>query len=330
MEVKILRSINVPTTNGETIEINLVEDNLYGKKTIRPIVENAKMKTNSDIEEEDSFYDFRPRNIWEIYKIFHQGDRIARSGNYLCGVYKKPEDPADFDYVECDTNHASSCEELARNIFRFYPNSVLEHLRERICNFLRYHDLGELGIGDRPDDGSCDRAEKFTDELSTFCDKIKYLPIESQEELIRDFIIFENALSPKIFLGEEHEDFTWSKDDLMAMQFAKLCDKADAPLHALLYELEGRPGDLMFKKKYFDGITAQDQRYIDEIGESSQSAVWIAHFLDHYNNYEFFPIFLAIIVEAVKEVRGEPFPWFVDFCIRHNICSEISLDLYCA
>ena len=329
MEAKILRNINV-STNNRTIKINLKSEDLYGKKVVKINIEGIKMEKPKFIpkDSDDIPRDFRPKNIWEMYKNFHQGDRVVRSGNYLCGVYRMPENPADNDYIESDTEHATSCEELARNIFRFYPDLFSNKDQERICNFLRYHDLGEFGTGDRPDDGSCDRTKKFTDELSVFCDKIQFLPVECQEELIRDFIIFENALSPAVFLDGLANDVAWSDDDLKVMQFAKLCDKTDAPLHALLYELEKRPGDLNFKKEYFDGLTKQDQGYINEIDDSSQAAVWTAHFMDHYRYYNFFLIFFSIIVEAFKDVRGTIPAWLVDFCINHKICSGIFIDIY--
>ena len=104
-----------------------------------------------------------------------------------------------------------------------------------------------------------------------------------------------------------------------AMQFTKLCDKADAVLHALVYEIEDRPGDLQHKALHFDGITKQDQHYIDEIKSSLQADVWAAHFFDRYNEYYAFRLFFEIILEAFRSVRGSLPSWVEPFCIKRNI-----------
>ena len=312
MEEKVMRTIYVPTNSDRDIKVNLVKDNSYGKTTIRIDIKGVKL-VNAGCTDETKI----PRQIWEMYQRFHMGDRVARSGNYLCGVYTKPADPSDFDYIENDTIHASSCEELAHDILRFYPELIEEHLRGRIIQFLRYHDLGELLVGDRPDDGSCNKADKVLEELETFCVAINVLPVESQEVLIRDFILFEYALSPEELLPGVNGD--WSEDDGRAMQFAKLCDKADAVLHALVYEIEDRPGDLQHKILHFNGITEQDQYYINEIKSSLQADVWAAHFFDRYNEYYAFRLFFEIILEAFRSVRGSLPSWVEPFCIKRNI-----------
>ena len=109
------------------------------------------------------------------------------------------------------------------------------------------------------------------------------------------------------------------------MQFAKLCDKADAPLGALLYELQERHGSLLYKKEHFGGITAQDQKYADEIGEYSQAGIWTAHMIDTYLFFEYIEIFIEILIEACKDVRGHVFPWMYEFCKKRGI-NEIILN----
>lgn len=257
------------------------------------------------------------RRIWDMYKHYRSNDIVVRSGSGLCGVYNNydPKNPLDRDYVESDTLHSTTVEELARNVFRFYPFLFDLEEQNRIINLLRYHDLGETV--DNPDDGSKNKDEKFIEELETFINKTSSLnPIE-QEDLIRDFVMFEHA-------NEE----CWSEDNKRILQFAKLCDKADAPLGALLYELQGRPGSLLYKQKHYGGITEQDQKYADEIGEFSQAGVWTAHMIDTYLDYENIEIFIKILVEACIDVRGHVFPWMYEFCKNRGIDKNI-LVLMC-
>ena len=86
-----------------------------------------------------------------------------------------------------------------------------------------------------------------------------------------------------------------------------------------MYEIEDRPGDLQHKALHFDGITKQDQHYIDEIKSSLQADVWTAHFFDRYNEYYAFRLFFEIILEAFRSVRGSLPSWVESFCIKRNI-----------
>lgn len=254
-----------------------------------------------------------PKSIWEMYKNYRSNDVVIRSGSGLCGVYPyDPSKPKMEDYVESDTLHSTTVEELAQNIFRFYPALFDLQNQKRIIQLLRYHDLGETV--DNPDDGSKNHEEKFAEELATFIGKIQSLPVAMQEDLIRDFVVFENA-------GYE----LWDEDRKQAMMFAKLCDKADAPLGALLYELQGRNGSLLYKKEHFGGITEQDERFANEIGEYTQAGIWFAHMIDTYSRFDYLEIFIEIIVEACKEVRGEVFPWAFEFCKKRGM-SELLLE----
>ena len=282
-----------------------VNTNVHGEVVIR-IMDNGTVQISGLRPMNDKFTTSEPKDIWEMYKNYRSNDVVVRSGSGLCGVYRyDPKHPLKKDYVESDTLHSTTVEELARNIFRFYPLMFYIEDQRRIVNLLRYHDLGETV--DNPDDGSKDKDEKFNEELVTFIEKTSSLPPIEQEQLIRDFIIFENA-------GMEY----WDEEDKRILQFAKLCDKADAPLGALLYELQDRHGSLLFKKEHFGGITSQDQKFADEIGEYSQAGIWTAHMIDTYMYFEYIEIFIEIIIEACKDVRGEVFPWLYEFCKKRG------------
>lgn len=289
-----------------------VQSTVHGEVTVR-IMTNGTIQVSGlrGTRNTEEFND--AKSIWEMYKNYRSNDIVVRSGSGLCGVYRyDPKYPIKKDYVESDTLHSTTVEELARNVFRFYPLLFELEDQKRIINLLRYHDLGETV--DNPDDGSKDKDEKFSEELKTFIEKTSCLVPAEQEALIRDFVIFENA-------GMAY----WTEEDKCVMQFAKLCDKADAPLGALLYELQERHGSLLYKKEHFGGITAQDQKYADEIGEYSQAGIWTAHMIDTYLFFEYIEIFIEILIEACKDVRGHVFPWMYEFCKKRGI-NEIILN----
>ena len=286
---------------------NIVVSNDFGNITINigsggdlivgGVLAYADEKLNNDLK------------IWKTYVNYRSGDKVIRSGSGLCGVYDfDPDVPFDFNYKETDTIHSTTAEELATNIFRFYPDLLIPEDQARVIQLLRYHDLGEDVVGDKADDGSTPKDVKFTVELTEFVKKIEHLPNTVQQRLIKDFIMFENANDPR-----------WSDRDKAVLQFAKLCDKTDAPLGALLFETQGREGSLLFKKNKYGGITDQDQKYIDQIGEYSQAGVWTAHMIDTYRDYKFIMLFIRIIDAAVNDVRGHSFPWLYEFMNKRDM-----------
>lgn len=285
------------TSNGVTVQI-------FTDGNVRVSGNKSELESNP-LEYNSS------KAIWGMYKNYRSNDTVIRSGSGLCGVYRfDPKHPKMNDYRESDTLHSTTVEELARNIFRFYPALFDIKEQKRIVDLLRYHDLGETI--DNPDDGSKDKDEKFEEELETFVSKVSSLVPADQERLIRDFVIFEHA-------GLE----IWPEDDKKILQFAKLCDKTDAPLGALIYELQDRHGSLKYKKEHFGGITQQDQKFADEIGEYSQAGIWTAHMIDIYLYYDNIEIFIDIIIEACKDVRGEIFPWLYEFCKKRGISQNL-------
>ena len=253
-----------------------------------------------------------PLAIWKTYANYREGDKVVRSGHGLCGVYDFSYETAiDPNYTENDTMHSSTAEEIANNIFRFFPSIFSIREQKRITDFLRYHDLGESKYGDKPDDGSVSKDENVEAELGEFILKIQHLPSDIQEQLIRDFVVFENV-----------NYICWEEESKRAMQFAKLCDKTDAPLAALLFEKQGRKGDLKYKLENFGSITEQDQHYINQMCESSQAAVWTAHMLDKFRDYENLDLFAEIVVAACRDVRGFVFPGLYEFLKKNDIFSE--------
>ena len=281
------------TTQGQ-VSVKIMAD---GSISIKGLGGNVDRDTDID----------SAMSIWKMYKSYRSNDIVIRSGSGLCGVYPyDPKQPTLTNYVENDTLHSTTVEELAQNVFRFYPGLFNSADQTRIIHLLRYHDLGETV--DNPDDGSKDHDEKFEEELATFISKISYLVPAAQEQLIRDFIMFENA-----------DYLCWDEESKKMMQFAKLCDKADAPLGAFVYESQGRHGSLTYKKEHFGGITDQDEKYAQEIGDYSQAGIWTAHMIDTYGRYKYIEIFIEIIIAACKDIRGEIFPWMREFCKKRRV-----------
>jgi hypothetical protein len=247
------------------------------------------------------------RLIFLSYLAFRSGDKIPRSGAGLCGVFPyNPNSPFLARPIETDTIHAASSIALATCFFKAYPDYFTLEQQLRIVNVLTIHDLGETT--DIPDDGSKDKEEKFLHELTEICKKFQHLNPQERDKLLRDYIIFAHA-----------DDPIWSEEDRRVMQFAKLCDKADAILSAFCYELDCRGGSLLTKENMYGGLTKQDKFYVDETGSFRPGDVFTAHFIDNYNSFYYFKEMFDVILAACLYARQSNFPWLEKFLKKRKL-----------
>ena len=236
--------------------------------------------------------------IWQTYKNVRAGDLVIRSGFGLCGVYDYQSDAeTNYRHPESDTEHASGCIEIARGLMRVFPQIFTTEEWLRIYDLLKYHDLGEIIYGDHPDDGTQNTCEKNSVELEAFRQAIAYLPDTDVDTLLKDFQSFQNL------------DFRIKSDDSRyhLASFAKLCDKLDAVLRAIIYELNGVGGDLTYKEQFHDSLSDRDAYYILLTGTTNIAPNWAIHFIDGCHFYPHFAIFFRILESAVREVNGGKF-----------------------
>ena len=88
-------------------------------------------------------------------------------------------------------------------------------------------------------------------------------------------------------------------------QFLYCADKVEAVLQGLIYEDEGRGGDLKIKKDW----TSQDRRGSETTGSTALADVWAVHFLEVTSKMYAQKLFIGILRAAVEDVRGEWFAW---------------------
>ena len=249
-------------------------------------------------------YSEEARDIWQVFLAVQRGDYVKRSGFGLCGCYDyNPNEGLNYAHAESDNEHAFGCEELAINFCRFFPTLFTTCDWNRIISLVRYHDLGETKYGDRLDDGSQNHEEKNEVELEAFVEAIKPLPTFYREQLLHDFQCFQ-----KLEVGQKLDP-----RDYEVISFAKLCDKAHAPLRGGVYQLYGVNGSLQYKKDNHGGITDQDQEYANITGTMRLVDNWTAHFIDHYHKYPHFDMFFAVLCEMMKDIDGRTFPWLSQF-----------------
>lgn len=234
-------------------------------------------------------------DIWQKYQHAHYGNFVVRNGFGLCGCYGNDYtygDPPNYLRQESDTEHACGCVELINNLSYHYPALLSSYLYERAEILLKNHDLGENSCGDIPDDGNQDPSSKNRNELENFVAVALHLPVTIRQNLVADFIRFQDPLFP---------DYPPAISRMI--QLAKAVDKIEAVLSAILREKLSHRGDLTFKNT-IGGISVRDQAYIDAIGSSTVVDVWLAHAVHQYHMCYGFPYLLDIVKAAVLEVRG--------------------------
>lgn len=252
-------------------------------------------------------------STWRKYQDARQGNLVVRSGFGLCGCYDSYDQSAPLNprHPESDTEHACGCIEIMKCLGWYYPMLLAPGYFGRAETLLKYHDTGENFYGDHPDDGSQNRDEKDFTELMELAATVADLPITEQRQLIEDFVHFQSPLFPN-----------YPQNEAEMVQLARAVDKLETILSAAAYEKAGAGGTLVYKEQHSGGITGQDRYFIDEIGDSSILASWLAHTVRDYHMYYGFPYVLDIVRAAVIDVRGEWFPWFDRFCESHQIPLE--------
>ncbi|MBR2709770.1 hypothetical protein IKE72_01685 [Candidatus Saccharibacteria bacterium] len=252
--------------------------------------------------------------IWQTYKNVRAGDLIIRSGFGLTGVYEYDQKAGlSFRHHESDTEHAAGCIEIARNLSRAFPDLFSGSEWLRIFDLLKYHDLGEVAYGDRPDDGTQNAAEKDAIELIAFRSAITYLPSDDAGTLLWDFWTFQRV-----------DSFSQNNSSHFRLAcFARLCDKLDAVLRAIIYELNGVSGDLKYKEEHFSALSERDQYYIQQTGTTKIAPNWTLHFIDICHRYPYFALFFRILENAVRDVNnGEFYGWLPEVKERFEVTEQ--------
>ncbi len=253
--------------------------------------------------------------IWRFYRAVHEGNFTPRIGYEACGcngdILLDIKAPRDYRRIESATEHASGCVALLEGLNQHHQLLAPDDY-ERTRQLLTLHDLGENLYGDHFDDGSQDSAEKNKVELSYFASAISSLPPAARAERLQDFLYFQDPTDSHI-----------PESARPRIQLATIIDKLEATLSSLIYEAHGAGGRLSYKKAYCGRLTSRDYWSIDEAdGDDSIVATWLIPVIFYKHDYYGFPYVFDVVKTAVIDVRGAWFPWFDQFCKRHQIPPE--------
>lgn len=232
----------------------------------------------------------RAKLVWQKYAFLKSQSKVIRTGFGLTGIYPyDAENPVELSRSESDLEHVMGTVILASLISAYYPETIPAAELSDAILLLSHHELGEIGIGDLPDDGSHDQNAKDAAELGAmraYCDD---LPSDLGWKLLVNFMEFQTKTSSR-------------------GQVCYCIDKLEAVLQGLLYETEGRVGDLA-KKRTTGEISERDKAYIQRTGTTRLVDCWGAHFLDVTAGLCGSTVCAEILRAGVETVRGKWFDW---------------------
>lgn len=234
--------------------------------------------------------DDRYRQIWRNYATFKKQETVMRAGFARVGVYPgTPDGRTEPLRSESVAEHVLGTLELLDEIAMFCPEMMSEAETLRCMRLLLKHEVGEVEIGDIPDDGRYDGAKKDENELRVMMRYAETLPAPYGIQTVHDFVDFQNKRSA-------------------LAQMAYCIDKIEAVLQCLLYEQEGRNVTCV-DETLVQNLSEQDRKYMRQTGSAQVVDNWSAHCLDLIRDFWCAPMFVGILRAAVEDVRGEWFPW---------------------
>jgi len=239
--------------------------------------------------------------IWKAYQLFATTSAVRRKGIELVGMTAPTPDgvpePQDALYLrgESDLEHQAKVAWLVaafvgcygNNFFQLYePNSSIELwsvMMTALC-----HDVGEVAMGDVPDDGSEEHNAKLEKERAVFGDMLRFLPADYSIPLQLDYWFFQDL--------DGHNG-----------RAIYALDKLEAILTLLYYEKHGCTGRISSKLE----PTEADKYYMRVTRSDTAADCWAAHMCAHIRKFPESikcPV-LALLDTAVLDVRGVPFSW---------------------
>lgn len=254
--------------------------------------------------------------IWGFYEFYANTAYVSRAGVELYGLAEpNPYDRKDDDYVaksfyrrgesalEHQAKTALLCNLFASNFPNFFGpifcSAYDNHYIWSLVSVSLVHDVGEVVIGDIPDDGSVEHDMKDESELKIFRGKVLAGFSESDANI----------------LIKRFQDFQNRRGSFGKAVYA--LDKLEAILNLIHLEKKGLIGDSEMK----DNRTASDCLCAKITGTTSATDCWTARLkaqLDEYSEVIRNPVY-AVLGVAIRSARGEMFNWW------HKDLSELAL-----
>lgn len=272
---------------------------------------HKKSLSVAEASDAEKFY-----NIWKLYDSMKETVNVIRTGYWRSGIYPKPtEDQPQIDRGESDAEHGFGTAILADAVMRWFPEDTPTHHLHDVLYMALVHDVGEVEIGDIPDNGSRNEDAKSRAELAIFQRISEYMPSESQDSFLDVFTLFD----------------TWDSENCDRIGvFIAFCDKFEALLQLVRYEKAGLVGKTGFYPGYEK--TARELDCEKAVDTDNALDCWTFGCMKRFGqalttiNDPLYRIFLGILTAAVIDVRGTPFQWARAFYKELNIpINEICL-----
>ena len=243
-------------------------------------------------------YQERCKKIWEGYKLYSGTAYVIRKGVELAGL-SKVGDSTDVkstflkrgeSALEHQAKMAWLCGAFVSNFIDFFEGKTVTLADYWYLTTVSLcHDVGEVAIGDIPDDGSSDHVGKDAMEL----------------EVLSGFTKAYDEVDGCIILDIFHD---FQKKDTKYGKALYALDKLEAVMTLFFLELNGHSSANMQKKS----LTESDRHYIELTGTTCVADCWAAHLVANTKDFPDVvtrPI-LALLETVMIDVRGELPEWY--------------------
>ena len=190
-------------------------------------------------------------------------------------------------------------------LFELFPGYFYGIKRDETYELLSTHDTGEAVSGDIPDDGNRDEAKKDREEFAflewLFSRKTPFgQKVFGFERLVKNFRNFQTKLS-------------------IESRYAYCIDKTDAILQGLIYEYEGFPGDVTYKRVR-GRLSVRDEETLRITGSSNLVDNWAESCrpnlekADPTGAINFFVNFINVAIAYVRSDEFNPKEDLKEYC----------------
>ena len=243
------------------------------------------------------------KRIWQAYKLYCGTAFVSRSGFELVGLTKATDDAESKaekfvrrgeSSLEHQAKVAWLCSVFSSNFPGFFGKRQFNESRIISSDWILMttglsHDIGEVVLGDIPDDGNPLHDTKDAKESEVFQKMLQGYDDDDRVALLAAFTEFQDKS-------------THAGKALFTL------DKLDAVLTLILMEMYGRFGSIASKP----APTDSDIHFWHETGTPSATDCWCAHMKSLIRDFPdaiVWPVD-ALLTVAIRDARGKNFSWW--------------------
>ena len=229
------------------------------------------------------------KRTWDNMRLYYGLSCEPRSGFYECHLYPKPTEETTKLRFESVGEHSGSMANLVMDVLMEYPHIIKERSIVTVVKVAQIHDIAEVFLHDISDCGSEAHEAKKELERMIFWEYSQRLSMRCRQSVFTTFLDMDSC--------KTHDGM-----------FLKCADKFEAVYKLLFYETKNLYGNVYMREP----TTDRDKDFAKIVGTGNCTDVWAYHAYDLTRDFpkDVKEPFVAILHEAMQDVRGHFFSWW--------------------